>query len=212
MPRSVVPIADPPRASSARPVERDVGWQEQRTGGGNPQLLQNREALSQQEVDFLEQGIQRQHHAVPDQAFDARVENAGRNQVQNRLLALNHQGVPGVMPPLEPDYGVGVGRQEVDDLALPFVAPLCADDDDASIHDVTGRATQAPSSFTSCSEHWNSSAESLRPEPANHNVALCAQFSDCILQGRVFIRTLHKFGVARPHPESRNGPTCANPN
>ena len=44
-------------------------------------------------------------------------------------LAVDHERMAGVMAALEPHYDVGADRQPIDDLALSFVAPLGADND-----------------------------------------------------------------------------------
>src|SRR5205823_4394413 len=53
----------------------------------------------------------------------------GGDQVQDGLLAVHHQRVAGVVAAVEADHDVGAGGEEIDDLPLPFVAPLRTDDD-----------------------------------------------------------------------------------
>ena len=48
--------------------------------------------------------------------------------MQNGFLALNLDGVTGVVAALKTDDGPALGAQHVNDFALAFVAPLCADD------------------------------------------------------------------------------------
>ena len=52
------------------------------------------------------------------------MERAGRHQVQNRLFAVHHQGVTGVVSPLESNDRLRVVGQPVHDLTLAFVSPL----------------------------------------------------------------------------------------
>src|SRR5262249_30500428 len=59
----------------------------------------------------------------------AGMEDAGRDQVQHRLLAVHHERVAGVVAAVEAHDHVRVRREEIDDLALTLVAPLGADDD-----------------------------------------------------------------------------------
>ncbi len=66
------------------------------------------------------------HDAVADQAQRVVAQDAGRDQVQDGLLAADHQRVAGVVAALEAHDGADVGGQQVDDLALAFVAPLGA--------------------------------------------------------------------------------------
>ncbi len=57
------------------------------------------------------------------------MEDAGRDEVQDGLLAAHHQRVAGVVAALEADHHVGVLGEEIDDLSLALVAPLGSDDD-----------------------------------------------------------------------------------
>ena len=62
------------------------------------------------------------------------MQDAGRDQRQDGLLAVDHQRVAGVVAALEAhDRGDALGQQ-VDDLALALVAPLGADDDEVPGH------------------------------------------------------------------------------
>ena len=81
-----------------------------------------------EKIDLLHQRLGIDHHAVPDDALLARVQDAARDEVEHRLHAADHQRVPGVRPSLVTHHHVGPGGEEVDDLPLPFVAPLRADD------------------------------------------------------------------------------------
>jgi hypothetical protein len=53
------------------------------------------------------------------------------DQVQDRFFAVNHQRVAGVGAALVSDDHVGFAREDVDDFAFAFVAPLTSDHDDA---------------------------------------------------------------------------------
>ena len=79
---------------------------------------------------LAEQRLERDHHAVADEALHALAHDARGNQRQHRLLAADDQRVPGVVPALEARHGARALGQQVDDLALAFIAPLGADDDD----------------------------------------------------------------------------------
>jgi len=67
MPRPVVPMAFAPCAFS-RAVRTDA------------QALEHRHALPDQHFGLFEKSIERQHHAVADQALHVRVQDSGRNQ------------------------------------------------------------------------------------------------------------------------------------
>jgi hypothetical protein len=67
-----------------------------------------------------------EHDAVADQAQRVVAQDARRDQVQHGLLAVNDQRVAGVVTALETHDRADVLREQVDDLALAFVAPLGA--------------------------------------------------------------------------------------
>src|SRR5439155_7597147 len=64
--------------------------------------------------------------AVADDARDARVQDARRNQPQNELRAVHEHGVARVVSALIARDDREMRREEIDDLAFPFVAPLRA--------------------------------------------------------------------------------------
>jgi hypothetical protein len=82
----------------------------------------------------VDQRFRRKHHAVADVAGDALPEDARGNEVQDGLLAADHQGVAGVVTALETHHALGVVGEPVDHLALALVAPLGADDYDVLAH------------------------------------------------------------------------------
>ena len=57
------------------------------------------------------------------------VENPRRNQVQDGLSSLDHQGVSRVVPSLETDDHIRLSGEEIYDLSLSFIPPLGADYD-----------------------------------------------------------------------------------
>ena len=57
-------------------------------------------------------------------------QHARRHQVRDELLAVDHQRVAGVGAAAVAHDDVGALGEQVDDLALAFIAPLGADDDD----------------------------------------------------------------------------------
>ena len=96
----------------------------------------NVNALGSQMVHFFKEHKGVEHYAIADEAHLAVMQNAGGNEVQNGFFALNLDGVPGIVAALKTDNGPALGAQHVNDFALAFVAPLCADDDRIS-HDIT---------------------------------------------------------------------------
>ena len=80
-------------------------------------------------VDFVEKSLRIEHHAVADHGELLRAQHAGGQQRELVGLTVDDEGVAGIVAALEAHDDVGLLRQPVDDLALPLVAPLGADDD-----------------------------------------------------------------------------------
>ncbi len=68
--------------------------------------------------------------AVADDGLHARAKNAAGDQLQDVLLLADEDGVAGVVAALIARDDVEALGEEVDDLALAFVAPLGAENDD----------------------------------------------------------------------------------
>ena len=133
MPRPVVPILFLPRKRSV--TLSTVTWY----GAMTWALAETTSRSStpstpraEQPVDLVEERLGRDHDAVADHRGRARREDAGGQQVGGVLLAVDDDGVAGVVAAAGADHevdGVG-GGEEVGRLALAFVAPLGAEDDD----------------------------------------------------------------------------------
>ncbi len=123
-------------------VECHMGSENQRAGRAHLQALEHRYALADQSVRFLEQRFQRQHHAIADEALDAGVQDSRRDERENGLLAADHQRMPGVVSALEARHGLHLIGQQIDDLALAFVAPLQSDHDEVFTHCAPSTAEQ----------------------------------------------------------------------
>ena len=115
-------------------MPRDVRGQNQRTGRRDAQPLEHRNSLLHEHRGFLEQRLRRQHDAIADEALHAVAQDARGNQRQNGLAAADHQRVAGVVTALKARHRHRAFGQQVDDLALAFVTPLHADDDDEAAH------------------------------------------------------------------------------
>ena len=104
--------------------------QDQRDVFGNAQIFRaDGDALPLQFCDFIEERLRIEHHAVADDGELRRPQHAGRQQRQLVSLAIDDERMAGIVAALEAHDDVGLLRQPVDDLALPLVAPLGADDD-----------------------------------------------------------------------------------
>jgi hypothetical protein len=91
-------------------------------------------AHSRQLVDFLEERLWIDDHAIADDAGDARMQNARRDQMEDELRPFHINGVSGVVPALVARDRREMRRQHVDDLSLAFVAPLGAQHCDIGGH------------------------------------------------------------------------------
>src|SRR6185437_4184199 len=79
--------------------------------------------------DLVEEGLRIEHHTVADHGKLGRTQHARRQQRELVGFAVDDEGMTGIVPALESHDDVGLLRQPIDDLALSFVAPLGADDD-----------------------------------------------------------------------------------
>ncbi len=70
------------------------------------------------------------HDAISDDRELAATHEARRQQRQLEHFAINDQRMAGIVAALETHHDIGPARQPVDDLAIAFIAPLGAYDDD----------------------------------------------------------------------------------
>ena len=85
------------------------------------------DAVPRQLVDLGEQRLRIDDDAVADDAGDAGMQDAGRNQAQDELRAVDVDRVAGVVSALIARDDRKVRRQQIDDLAFAFIAPLRAE-------------------------------------------------------------------------------------
>jgi len=111
----------------ARLVQGDVVRHDQRRSRGDLQARAHFHAGRFQLFDLFLQRGRGNHHAIADQAQRVVAQDAGRNQVQDGLLAVDDQGVAGVVAALETHDGTDFLGEQIDDLALAFIAPLGAE-------------------------------------------------------------------------------------
>ena len=127
----------PPRL--AEHVELAVVRQDEVRPVADEQPAFHLDAEALQFVDLGEERRRVDDHAVADDTGDARVQDARRDQVEDELLAADVDGVPGVVAALiAADHGE-VRCQQIDDLALAFVAPLGAQHGDVHVTVVRSR-------------------------------------------------------------------------
>ena len=77
---------------------------------------------------FLEKLDNVEHHPVPQEAALARMDDARGNLMEDEFLLTHLHRVSGVGATLVAGNDVDVLGQHVDDLAFPFISPLCAND------------------------------------------------------------------------------------
>ena len=85
---------------------------------------------SRQLFDLGKERLRVDHHPVADDAHDALVEDARRDEVQDEFLAVHVDRVPGVVSALIASDDRESRGHEIDDLAFPFVTPLRAKNHD----------------------------------------------------------------------------------
>ena len=134
MPRPVVPILRAPEEAFGDLVEGAV------VGGDHVRVGRHHQprgvdAAGLEPVDLLEEHLEVDDDTVADDRRHRRRQDAGGQQVQRVLLAgavlaLDDDGVAGVVAPVELDDVVDVAAHEVGRLALALVAPLGSDQHD----------------------------------------------------------------------------------
>ena len=125
-----------PRCLFAGLIHGNVVGHDQRRGRTDLEARADLDALFLELGDFLAQRGRRQHDTVADQALHAVAQDARGNQVQDRLLAIDDERVPGIVAALEARDDADPFGQQVDDLALAFIAPLRTQNYYRITHDV----------------------------------------------------------------------------
>ena len=94
--------------------------------------------------------------------------------MKNERPALVDDGMPGVRAALIADDGIGIAGQDIDDLALAFVAPLGAYDDEISHRSKLPKKWLWP-------DRWPGPERHGRDRPMFvKNAVQCAPFLDCV--------------------------------
>jgi hypothetical protein len=97
---------------------------------GNAEIFWgDRDPLSDEAIDLLEQRNRIHDHSVPDYTKFPRPENAGGDEVQNVLHTFTDDSVSGIVSSLGADHHIGFLCEKIDDLPFSFIAPLGADHD-----------------------------------------------------------------------------------
>ena len=96
------------------------------------ELFEERRQLlveSEQKSTMEQQLLYVNDHAVADDASGIRVNEAGRQQMKFECLAVNDDGVAGIIASCAARDDVVLAAESVDDFALAFVAPLRSEHD-----------------------------------------------------------------------------------
>src|SRR4051812_36682276 len=107
-------------------VQGTVIWQNQMRAIADQQVFADVDAQLPQALNLGHKGDRIDDNAVADDASFPAAQNSRRDEMQNVLLALVDDSVTGVISALAADDDVRFRRQDIDDFAFPFVAPLRA--------------------------------------------------------------------------------------
>ena len=88
--------------------------------------VRNADPLIRQAFHFLHQTDRVHNHAVADHARRAFTQDPGGYQVEDQFPVFRFHGMSCIVPALKTDHHLGVTRQNVNDLAFTFIAPLDA--------------------------------------------------------------------------------------
>ena len=127
MPRDVVPMLPLAAPRFAQQIELAVIRQDEMRLVADDQAIADVDPGVRELVDLGEERLRIDDHAVADDAGDALVQDAGRQQAQHELPPAGVDGVTGVVASLVAGDDREIRRQQIDDLALAFVAPLRAE-------------------------------------------------------------------------------------
>ena len=106
-------------------------WQDQRGIVREDQVFgRHFNALRANAVNFRQHVPRINHDAIADDRELAAANEARRQQRKLEHFAVNDQRMARIVAALETHHDIGPAREPVDDLALAFIAPLGAYDDD----------------------------------------------------------------------------------
>src|SRR5258707_13549776 len=80
-------------------------------------------------ADFFQERHRIKHDAVADHALASCAQHAAGNQLQNKFLSIDNDGMPGIVPACIAHHHLEIFREHIDNLAFALIAPLGADDD-----------------------------------------------------------------------------------
>ena len=131
------------------------------------------DARGAKRIHFFHEGKRIQHDTIADHAAASLAQDAAGNQLQNKLLALDGDGVAGIVAARIARYDLEALGENVNDLTFSLIAPLCADNNRrlssfqlaTPVRDATGRRwltcrviqirTQLAGDFVSIAGCWD---------------------------------------------------------
>ena len=81
-------------------------------------------------LNFLDENLRIDDHAIADHAKFVRVQGARGHQVQDGFITVDDEGVAGVIATLKAHDDIGFIGKEIDNFSFTFITPLGADDCD----------------------------------------------------------------------------------
>jgi hypothetical protein len=93
----------------------------------NEQILADGDSQFAQAFDLRDERDGIDNNAIANHAGFPAPEYSRRNKVQDVFGAAMNDCMSGIVAALAADHNVGLGREHVDDLPFPFIAPLRTD-------------------------------------------------------------------------------------
>ena len=84
----------------------------------------DRQAVVLKFLHLVQENARIQDHSVADHAFFVFIQDPGRNEMEDILFALNHQGMSGIIATLKSYNIIRMPCQQVNDFAFAFITPL----------------------------------------------------------------------------------------
>src|SRR5271170_5793935 len=94
---------------------------------GDEQLAVDIDSEFAELANLLQKGHRVEHHAVPDHASAIGAKHAAGNKLQDEFLPTDNDRMPGIVATRIARHDGEPFRENIDDLAFAFIAPLGAD-------------------------------------------------------------------------------------
>src|ERR1019366_6966261 len=97
-------------------------------GVADLEVLLEHDPEGAQLLDLVEERLGIDDHPVAEDAEFVRMKDAGRDEPQREVFVAELHRMPGIVPALVAGHDVEGFAEKIDDLSLPLVAPLSAND------------------------------------------------------------------------------------